>query len=69
MNREEAIHLAQRIMDADYADDAECDAMIAALERETACPHASDYIFWALEPPPTAEEVADRAMVYKPFAL
>lgn len=69
MKRKEAITLAQRIMDADYADETECDAMIAALERGTGCPHVSDYIFWGPDPEPPAETIVDRAMAYKPFAL
>ncbi|GHB42362.1 hypothetical protein GCM10010377_36520 [Streptomyces viridiviolaceus] len=48
MSREEAIRLVQRLMDSTYADEAECDAMIAALERGTGCPHISDYVFWGL---------------------
>ncbi|MFJ5560909.1 e9imm peptide [Streptomyces sp. NPDC093250] len=69
MNREEAIRLVQRIMDADYAGEAECGAMIAALERGTICPHISDYIFWDFDPELTAEKIVDRAMAYEPFAL
>ncbi len=69
MNRAEAIRLVQRIMDTDYADEAECDALIVALERGTGCPHISDYVFWDLDPELTAEKIVDRAMGYEPFAL
>lgn len=69
MSREEAICLVQRIMDADYADDAECDAIITALERGTGCPHISDCIFWDNDPQMTAEKIVDRALAYEPFAL
>ncbi|MGQ3549257.1 MULTISPECIES: e9imm peptide [Streptomyces] len=69
MSREEAIRLVQRLMDSTYADEAECDAMIAALERGTGCPHISDYIFWDFDPELTAAKIVDRAISYKPFAL
>ncbi|MDQ0583747.1 e9imm peptide [Streptomyces rishiriensis] len=69
MSREEAVRLVQRIMDAGYADDAECEAMVAALVRGTGCPHIGDYIFWESDPEPAAEKIVDRAMAYEPFAL
>ncbi|MFJ4520048.1 e9imm peptide [Streptomyces sp. NPDC088810] len=69
MSREEAILLVQRLMDADYADEAEADQLIAAVKRGLGCPHISDYIFWDLDPQLTAEKVVDRALAHEPFAL
>jgi hypothetical protein len=69
MSREETIRLVQRLMDATYTDEAEGDAMIAAPERGTGCPHISDYIFWDSDTELTATKIVDRALPYKPFAL
>ncbi|MYV42945.1 e9imm peptide [Streptomyces sp. SID1328] len=69
MSREEGILLVQRLMDADYADEAEADQLIAALKRGLGCPHISNYIFWDFDPQLTAERVVDRALTYEPFAL
>ncbi|MEV5438216.1 e9imm peptide [Streptomyces sp. NPDC052682] len=69
MSREEGIRLVQRLMDADYADEAEGDEILAALERGLVCPHISDYIFWESDPRLTAEKIVDRAPAYQPFAL
>ncbi|MFD5745144.1 e9imm peptide [Streptomyces massasporeus] len=56
-------------MNADYADEAEADQIIAALVRGLGCPHISDYVFWDHDPQLTAEKVVDRALSYEPFAL
>ncbi|WP_093474315.1 MULTISPECIES: hypothetical protein [unclassified Streptomyces] len=69
MSREAGIGLVQRLMDSDYADEAEADEIIAALVRGLGCPHVSDYIFWDFDPQMTAEKVVDRALAYEPFAL
>lgn len=69
MSREEGVLLVQRLMDADYANEAEADQLIAALKRGLGCPHISDYIFWDFDPQLTAERVVDRALAYEPFAL
>ncbi|MFJ4947629.1 e9imm peptide [Streptomyces sp. NPDC088760] len=69
MSREEAILLVQRLMDADYSDEAEADQLIAALKRGLGCPHISDYVFWDFDPQLTAEKIVDRARAYEPFAL
>ncbi|MFF9806041.1 e9imm peptide [Streptomyces sp. A244] len=69
MSRAEGIHLVQRLMNADYADEAEADQIIAALVRGLGCPHVSDYVFWDDNPQLTAEKVVDRALSYEPFAL
>lgn len=72
MNRDEAIALVQRVMDVDYADDAEVGALLETLDRAFRCPsgHVSELIFW----PPgnkelSAAEVVERAEAYRPIAL
>ncbi|MEU9618153.1 e9imm peptide [Streptomyces sp. NPDC048155] len=69
MSREEAIPLAQRLMEADTATEVEADEILDALQRGLTCPHVSDYIFWSSAPDLTAEKVVDRAMAYKAIAL
>ncbi|KOX01205.1 e9imm peptide [Streptomyces sp. NRRL B-1140] len=69
MSRAEAIHLVQRLMTAEYADEAEADDILTVLVRGLGCPHISDYVFWDNGPHLTAEKVVDRALSYKPFAL
>ncbi|MEU5573166.1 e9imm peptide [Streptomyces coeruleorubidus] len=69
MSRAEGIHLVQRLMNADYADETEADEIIAALVRGLGCPHISDYIFWDHDPQQTASKVVDQALSYEPFAL
>ena len=69
MSRAEGIHLVRRLMNAQYADEAEADEIITALVRGLGCPHISDYVFWDHDPQLTAEKVVDRALSYEPFAL
>ncbi|MGV9247004.1 e9imm peptide [Streptomyces sp. NPDC003710] len=69
MSRDEGILLVQRLMDADYADEAEAHQIIAALKRGLGCPHIIDYVFWDFDPQLTARKVVDRALAYEPFAL
>lgn len=69
MSRDEAIHLVQRLMDGEAADDQEASGIVTALERGLVCPHISDYIFWDFDSELTAEKVVERAMAYEPFAL
>ncbi|WP_203601877.1 e9imm peptide [Streptomyces sp. SID9727] len=71
MARETAVAMVQKIMDADYADDAEASHVLKTLSRALGCPsgHISDLIFWPKGPEPTAAEVVDQALEYQPFAL
>ncbi|MFC8011813.1 e9imm peptide [Streptomyces cinereoruber] len=55
-------------MNAEASED-EFSEILAALKQGLACPHISDFIFWALDPELTPEKVVDRAMAYKPIAL
>lgn len=68
MDREETLSLVRRLMDADFTDEGEADEVLAKLERGLACPYISDYIYWD-SAEPTAEQIVDRALAYKPFAL
>ncbi|MER6360295.1 e9imm peptide [Kitasatospora sp. NPDC001527] len=71
MDRASAIALVQGIMDGRYTDEAGTDAVLEALDRGLACPrgHVAGLIFWPGAPDPTAAEVVDQALGYRPFAL
>nr|WP_199811318.1 e9imm peptide [Kitasatospora phosalacinea] len=58
-------------MDGDYADDEEASRLMAALGRALGCTggYVSDLIFWPEGPEPTADEVVDQALAYRPTAL
>ncbi|GGY01644.1 bacteriocin immunity protein [Streptomyces hiroshimensis] len=71
MDRQEAVGLVQRVMDADYATEAEGDRLAELLDRGLACPsgYVTDLIFWPRGRELSAEEVVDRALEYRPIAL
>ncbi|MFJ1564522.1 e9imm peptide [Streptomyces erythrochromogenes] len=69
MTREEAVELAQRLMDGSITDEAETDAALGTLRTRLGCPHISNYIYWDFDPGLSAEKVVDRALTYEPFAL
>ncbi|MFD0567724.1 e9imm peptide [Kitasatospora saccharophila] len=71
MARATAVALVQKIMDADYADDAEAFGALEALGRALGCPagYVSDLVFWPEGRELTAAEVVDQALEYQPFAL
>ncbi|MEU9919032.1 e9imm peptide [Streptomyces sp. NPDC051001] len=71
MAREMAVVMVQKVMDADYADEAEAAQILEVLDRALGCPsgYVSDLIFWPKGPEPTAVEVVDQALKYRPFAL
>ncbi|WP_405691921.1 e9imm peptide [Streptomyces sp. NBC_01185] len=71
MAREIAVATVQKVMDADYADDAELARSLEMVDRAFGCPsgYVSDLIFWPKGPEPTAEEVVDQALEYRHFAL
>ncbi len=68
---EAAVALVQKIMDADYVDDAEAGGVLDALDQALACPsgYVRDLIFWPEGREATAAEVVDQALAYQPFAL
>lgn len=43
-------------------------APLEELERILACPHVSDLLFYE-DPPMTEEQVIERALQYRPFAM
>ncbi|MFJ7343879.1 e9imm peptide [Streptomyces sp. NPDC101110] len=69
MSRAEGVHLVRRLLNAEYADEAEADEIVTALAGGLGCPHITDYVFWDHDPQPTPEKVVDRALSYEPFAL
>jgi hypothetical protein len=71
VTRDEAVALVQRIMNADYADDGEMHGWLDSLDGAFGCPsgYVSDLIFWPVATAPTAAEVVDQAMAYRPIAL
>ncbi|MCQ6553185.1 e9imm peptide [Streptomyces sp. C10-9-1] len=71
MARAATVALVQKIMNADYADDAEAYGALEALGRALGCPtgYVSDLIFWPKGRELTAAEVVDQALEYRPFAL
>jgi len=58
-------------MDADYVDDSEASDWLEALSRAFGCPpgYVSDLIFWPAGAAPTAAEVVDQAVAYRPIEL
>lgn len=71
MTRESAVAMVQKIMDGDCADDAEIDRALETLDRGLGCPsgYVSNLIYWPDGPEPTAAEVVELALAYRPFAL
>lgn len=69
--RDEAVRLVQQIMDGDYANDGEAARWLERLDRGFGCPsgYVSDLIFVHIAEEPTAAQVVDRAMAYRPIAL
>ncbi|MFD9336444.1 e9imm peptide [Streptomyces sp. NPDC060028] len=57
-------------MDGDTATEGEGSTIIEALELGLRCPHVSDYIFYpGPGQHPSAEQVVERALAYRPIAL
>jgi hypothetical protein len=71
MSRAEAVALVQRVMDVGCASDDEVAGWLDKLDRALACPsgHVSDLIFWPRERDPSAGEVVDQALAYRPIVL
>jgi hypothetical protein len=63
--------MVERIMGADYADDAEADSWFEELDRALGCPsgYVAGLIFWPTGREPTAEEVVAQALAYRPIEL
>ncbi|MER5639858.1 e9imm peptide [Kitasatospora sp. NPDC002227] len=69
--REAAVALVQRIMDGDYADEAEAERLLETVAGALGCPPGRliDLVFWPDGPEPAAAEAVGRALEYRPFAL
>jgi len=66
------IAIVQRLMDGDYSSDEEVDRLIAEFEADVLDPNAGDLIFWSnkhFDHEPTAAEIVDRALSYRPIEL
>ena len=66
-DRAELIALVQRIMEARGTEE-ELHELLDLLERSTACPEVSDFIFCPKRPM-TADEVVDAALAHRPIIL
>lgn len=64
--REQIIETVKRIQACKYASEAEADGDILLLEKGVLDPEISNYIFWDNLTP---EEIADKALSYKPIQL
>ena len=73
MELTDALALAQRILDREYADDDEATEWMDTLGRAYGCPtgYVSDLIFWPRDgnPVTSAAELVARAAAYRPIAL
>ena len=70
LTRDEMIALVERLMRGE-GEDSEAGEWIGQLERSIPNPHIGQIIFWP-EPDEkdlTAEQIVDKAMQYRPFAL
>lgn len=70
--RERLIEVVQRLMDGSYASDEEVDSLVAEFKAGVLDPAATDLIFWSsnhFDHEPTAAEVVERALSYRPFEL
>jgi hypothetical protein len=72
-SRQDLIALVQHILDRPEASDQQLDVWLDQLKRHLPHPAPSDLIFWpsrnGLGKDPTAEEIVDKALSYKPIAL
>ena len=64
--REQIIEIVKRIQACKYASEADADRDIELLENGVLDPYISDYIFYD---DLTPEEIADKALAYKPIEL
>ena len=64
--REQIIETVKRIQACKYASEADADRDIKLLEKGVLDPYISDYIFYD---DLTPEEIADKALAYKPIEL
>jgi len=69
-SRDDLIALVQKIQNAGKASEATVDAWVTQFKQSVPHPYASDLIFWpdqeGLPENPTAEQIVDAALNYKP---
>lgn len=66
LTRENIIDIVTRLQKCDYTTEEEMDKAIEELKKGVIDPNISDYIFWDELTP---EEIADKALSYKPILL
>ena len=66
LTREEIIEIVGKLQRCEYASEVETDSAIATLRSGVLDPKITDYIFWDELTP---EEIADRALSYRPILL
>jgi Colicin immunity protein / pyocin immunity protein len=71
-DRESLIEIAERLIGGDYQSDEALDRDMAEFAAAVPHPHASNLIYYwqdEFDHQPTAEEVVDRALNYRPIQL
>lgn len=66
LTKEQIIELVNKIIDVENYSEQEIEDMMIELEKGVIDPNISDYIFWD---DLTPEEIADKALSYKPICL
>jgi len=66
LTKEQIIELVNKIIDVEHYSEQEIEDMIVELEKGVIDPNISDYIFWD---DLTPEEIADKALSYKPICM
>ncbi len=70
--RDRLIEIVLRLLNGTCASDAEVDQLVAEFERGVPDPRAVDLVFWPhqhFDREPTAAEIVDRALSYRPTEL
>ncbi|MEU9699515.1 MULTISPECIES: bacteriocin immunity protein [unclassified Streptomyces] len=68
LTRDELIRLVEEIMEDEGSED-EADARIEKLKQNVRHPRVTDLIFYPENGEPTAEQVVDAALSYRPIEL
>ncbi len=66
LTREEIVELVTKITDVDHYTEEQIDQFLEELQNGVLDPNISDYIFWD---DLTPEEIADKALAYRPICL
>lgn len=65
LSREELVDLVRRIRSGEGTE-TEQEDLLALLEANVVHPAVSDLVFWPETPNPTAEDIVDEALAYRP---